>query len=308
MKTENIQLISEKDGLILTATVSTPDKNPKGIVQIIHGMMESRFKYEEVTEILVAQGYVVLIADLRGHGDSVDLNHPYGYFAYKDGWLTNLSEMHLFAQIVRERHRNLPFFLLGHSMGALIARSYIKRYEDEVNGVILSGSPAYTVGSSAIDKYLDVMIKKEGDTHPSTFFHQTYFGGLDKKFNEGPFAWVSHDQKVVDDYNEDRLCGFVFTHSGVKDLMFGIKDVYVNSDWRVLKPNLPILFIVGTDDPCANYPRGINHGVKRLQKMGYQNVNINLYSGKRHVLLSGEGFERPVNDVVDWLNSIVEQR
>ena len=308
MKTENIKLVSEYDGLTLTAVVSTPNYNPIGIVQIIHGMMESRFKYHDAIEMLVESGYVVIIADLRGHGNAVDLNHPYGYFAYQDGWLNNLKEMHLFAQIVRERYRNLPFFILGHSMGALIARSYIKRYEDEVSGVILSGSPAHTIGTGALNQYLELMIKREGPTHPSNFFHQTYFGGLDKKFNEGSYSWISHDEDVVADYRDDPLCGFVFTHSGVKDLMFGIRDVYVNNDWRVLKPYLPILFIVGSDDACANYPKGINHGIKKLQKHGYKNISVNLYSERRHVLLSGEGFERPVNDVIDWLNSVVQKR
>jgi len=309
MSKEFLSIKSSYDDLRLYATVFVPDSDPIGIVQVMHGMMEVRQNYEHLGTTLSSKGFVVVVPDLRGHGDTIDENHPLGFFANENGWITTLRDMNMFTQWVRERYRNLPFFIYGHSMGSLFARSFLKRYEYKLSGLILSGSPAPHFAVRTLENYVDFRIKNEGLKAPSNFFHKVFFGSLDSKFKDEAIknAWLSHDINVVKEYNNNDKCGFVFTHGGVKDLAFGMRDVYVNKDWHKLKPWLPILFVVGKQDSCANYPSGISSAIKKLQVIGYRDIELYSYEGRRHVLHQGKGSTQFLNDISEWLVDVISQ-
>lgn len=55
-------------------------KNPKGVVQIIHGMQEHAKRYNDFAEYLNTQDLIVFASDLRGHGQTAIMNNlPFGY-------------------------------------------------------------------------------------------------------------------------------------------------------------------------------------------------------------------------------------
>ena len=112
------------DDLVLEANLYIPEK-PKAIVQIIHGMSEHKERYEKVASVLASYGYVVIAVDNRGHGASISEQIPLGYFADSNGWMVNLQDIHEFTLRILEEYRNLPFFVLGHSMGSLIGHSFL---------------------------------------------------------------------------------------------------------------------------------------------------------------------------------------
>ena len=112
MKREIVALYSYVDQLKLYATITIPDNECKGVVHIMHGFMECKELYTELATVLASYGYVVMIPDQRGHGQSFDDKHPLGYFASKDGWIVNLKDNNRFARYIRERYRNLPYFIL----------------------------------------------------------------------------------------------------------------------------------------------------------------------------------------------------
>ena len=95
---EEIQIKSESDGLVLYAHLYTCEK-PKAIVQIIHGMSEHKERYSQLASVLATYGCIVIIADNRGHGQSINDKIPLGYFADKNGWLTNLQDIHSFSML-----------------------------------------------------------------------------------------------------------------------------------------------------------------------------------------------------------------
>ena len=74
-----VNIISKKDGSPLSVMYyEIPD--PKGIVQIVHGMCEHKERYKEFIHYLGKQGYMVIIHDHRGHGLSVKKKRDLGYF------------------------------------------------------------------------------------------------------------------------------------------------------------------------------------------------------------------------------------
>ena len=71
MKKEELSLKSVYDNLPLGITVRTPDQSPTGIIQFVHGMSEHRGRYHDIMEYFTQIGYVTVIHDHRGHGESV---------------------------------------------------------------------------------------------------------------------------------------------------------------------------------------------------------------------------------------------
>ncbi|UCG90264.1 MAG: alpha/beta fold hydrolase, partial [Candidatus Heimdallarchaeota archaeon] len=121
------------DGLNLYYQVWQPEGKPKAIIQILHGLAEHSSRYMNVINFLVPNGFTVYINDLRGHGKSE------GARGYANSFNDYSEDAKEFTHLIKEHEENIPLFLLGHSMGVLIAVDYVKRYPDELSGVIFSG-------------------------------------------------------------------------------------------------------------------------------------------------------------------------
>ena len=297
VKKEIVTLKSQTDDLMLSANIYICE-NPKAIIQIVHGMAEHKERYEQLANVLTAFGCITVVVDNRGHGESVSDSIPLGYFADKDGWLVNLQDIHMFSLGIREKYRHLPFFILGHSMGALIGHSYLKRYENIVDGAIFSGMPAYNK-NLGIAKMLANMMKPKSVSKLLTDASDY------NKFIARPntkFDWLSYNTENVDAYISDPLCGFPFTNRGFYDLLDGMQDVYNKSDWRVLKNQMPILFIVGEDDVCADVGTGFKNALNHLTKVGYNKIEANIYQNMRHEILNEKEKKVVYKDILTWLN------
>ncbi|MFX0152871.1 MAG: alpha/beta hydrolase [Candidatus Hodarchaeota archaeon] len=121
------------DGLNLYYQVWQPEGKPKAIIQIVHGLAEHSSRYNNVVSFLVPNGFTIYINDLRGHGRSE------GTRGYVNSFNDYSEDTKKFIHFIKEQEGNIPFFLLGHSMGVLIAVEYAKKYPDELTGVIFSG-------------------------------------------------------------------------------------------------------------------------------------------------------------------------
>lgn len=80
---EETTIRSQHDGLELGVSIRIPDKEPIGILQLVHGMAEHRERYHDFMDFCAKKGYVVIIHDHRGHGASVKSEDDFGYFSIK---------------------------------------------------------------------------------------------------------------------------------------------------------------------------------------------------------------------------------
>jgi len=308
MKRETIALNSLHDNLKLYASVTIPDTEPKGVVHIMHGLMECKELYNEIAAVLASYGYVVMVCDQRGHGQSYDDEHPLGYFDEKDGWILNLKDNNRFARFIRERYRNLPYFILGCGVGSLIARAYLKRYEYELSGVILSNSLPYTPIIKIVNGMLEHSIHGNYRKAPAKFYMQQFYADMKRKFKtKDDNSWLSSDQEVIDFYNQLETCGHLPTNGLLHDVIFGYYDVYINKDWHPIKKQLPILFLAGNQDPCIDYPKGVVYAINKMKDAGYQNIEYFDYPNRRHLLFLGLDKEFVYSDVILWLNQKVKK-
>lgn len=302
MSQEILTLYSKCDGLPLSAAIFRPETETKGVVQISHGMAEHKERYFPFMEYLASQGYASVINDHRGHGDSIREKEDLGYF-YDDTGTYIIEDLHQITQYIKEVFPKKPAYLFGHSMGSLAVRKYIKKYDNAIDKLIVCGSPSKNPLAGVALTLAKIEEIFKGDKHRSSFIHNLAFGAYTKGI-ENPVsdnAWLSVNRDNVICYDNDPLCGYVFTLNGFRNLFILLKDVYSASDWTLKNANLPVFFIAGSDDPVIVSEIKWNESCEFLKKIGYNNVKRKLYQGLRHEILNEDIKEEIFDDIVKFV-------
>lgn len=301
MKQEEFTLKSNHDGLELGASIRIPE-HPRGILQIVHGMAEHRERYHDFMNYCAENGLIVMIHDHRGHGESVKSEADYGYFG-KNGIEGIISDAHQVTEYLHKRFPGLKLTLFGHSMGSLVVRCYMQKYDADVDRLIVCGSPSKRLGAG-VGKFIAGLLQIfQGERHRSNFINQMAFGGYNKKFpdSKSPNSWIVSDPAVVEAYDADARDGFIFTLNGFETLFGLIKQAYRKSGWKMQNPQAPVFFIAGADDPCIISQKDFEKAVNFMRARGYDSVESKLYPGMRHEILNEIGKEKVWQDIVEWI-------
>lgn len=279
-------------------------KNPRAVFMIIHGMCEHKERYHHFMEKLAAAGYTSYVYDLRGHGKSVVSSSDYGYVGNND-YDTYVEDAHQVLQLVKAENPGQKIIVFAHSMGSLIGRCFIKKYDGEIDGLILSGAPYKRGGLGAGKLLVSSLQKTSGGRSHSKLLDGIALGGYNNAFKEeGLSAWISSDKDTVERYDLDPLCSFRFTVNGYAHLLSLQQDCFNKKGYMMNKPSLPILFIAGEDDPCAGSLKNFRSSVMFLKDRGYKNVKWKRYAGNRHEVLNDTAFEESVADILRFVSVI----
>lgn len=287
MKKEFITLASAYDGLTLSVAKTVPEGEPKAVVQFVHGMIEHKERYYPLMEWLSDRGYACIVSDLRGHGASVRNEEDLGYFG-KDGWKALIEDVKTVGDLARKEFSGIPFILVGHSMGSLIVRSYLKRYDSTIDRLIVCGSPSDNPAKGAGKAIAKAFQALAGPRHRSGLLQKISFAGYNKDFKADGYdrAWVCSDPEILKAYHNDPLCSFTFTVDGFINLFDLMSDCYSNDGWNITRPDLPIHFISGALDPCRISDKAWNASIEFIKGCGYKDVSGRLYPGMRHEILN----------------------
>ncbi len=276
----------------------------KGCIQILHGMAEHQLRYVPLAEILAKDGYVVVTSDLRGHGQNVPSPDKLGYFGDNavKGLLSDTEEIFKY---LKEEYPDAKQILLAHSMGTLIATAYFKLHENELAGLILSGTPSNNSAKGIAKTMIKTIAKFKGWEYRSPFINNLCNGPFSKAFaSEGSeFAWLSVNKDNVKKYEEDPLCGYVFTLNGFYTLMELMCNAY-DAPWGLSDPDTPIRLISGGDDPCRTNDKLFYASVQMFKDAGYKNVTSKLYKGQRHEIFNDTERETVFAELLEHLNTI----
>lgn len=304
MKKQTIAYVSAIDGQRLIG-VHTQVDNPKARVVFFHGMAEHQKRYDTLVQQVAKAGYDCLTIDQRGHGESLFDRKLKGHFADESGWERNVMDAHAMIQSV-QANSMIPLYIFGHSMGTLVARSYLKRYGHEVHGLYLSGSPDESPLARAGYGLAQTIALTYGKRHPSPLMTKMTFGTYNAgiKNPKTSMDWISVDEANVQAYIADPLCGFDFTAQAFVDLLKGMHEVYHPTKWKAHNPMLPIHFVSGKEDPCYQ-PKGLEKAVKTLNYQGYQNVSFHYVEGSRHEVFNDLRKELVTQELLDWLHTQV---
>lgn len=305
MQKREFTLQSQYDDLAIScaeyAAAGQTDENAKGAVQIVHGMCEYKERYEGFIEYLTENGYIVFAHDHRGHGGSVTGNDNLGYFGDKKG-VAIVDDVALITDEIRRLHPGLEITLFGHSMGSLVVRAYLKKYENKIDKLIVCGSPSKNP-LAGFGLFLNGLISAfKGRTYRSRLMANASTGGGDDEFpGEGKNAWLTRDKEIVKKYNADEKCNFIFTCNGFSNLLHLVKNVYKKKNYPVKKPDLPIFFIAGADDPVIVNEKKWLAAQEFLRSAGYKNVAGKLYPKMRHEILNELGKEEVYADALAFI-------
>lgn len=305
------RLESRIDGLGLSVMMLVPEENVKlrGIIQFLHGMSEYKERYLPIMQYFAERGFVTIIHDHRGHGKSVRTMNDYGYM-YGSGTEGIIDDVCLVNEYVKNMYPELPLILLGHSMGSLVARTFIREYDERVDALVLSGAPCKNGAVDAAIALAKIQEKIYGSRHKGTLLNALAFGGYIAKFKDekSKFAWVCSDKKVVEEYDRSPLCGFTFTIDGFCVLFNLLKQTYTKDGWNCTKPEMPIYFVGGAEDPCIGGAKNFREEMDFMKTVGYEDVEGVLYPGMRHEVFNEKGQERVFRDIEAFISKYLPQR
>ncbi len=301
MTTKLFTLPSPYDKLPLAGFITIPDGEAKGIVQFAHGMAERKERYEEVMSFLTERGYVCVIHDHRGHGESVRSKEDLGWFGDKKARAV-VDDTVAVSQYIKKQYPDLPLTLVGHSMGSMIVRCYIQNHDTLIDKLVVCGSPSKNGLAGAAVLLTKTIALFRGARHRSKLLKYLATGKGAKRFAaEGRGAWLSTNRANVEKYIKDETCGFRFTCNGNENLFRLMKNTYAKKGYKVQNPTLPIHFIAGGDDPVIVDEVKWVQAIEFLQKVGYTNVSGKLYEGMRHEILNEVGRAEVYKDLVAFI-------
>ena len=279
-------------------------EHPVGVLQIAHGISEYALRYEPFARFLNARGFIVVANDHIGHGLSAAPNAAPFYFGAHDGWRHAVDDMHTLHEMTGKQHPSLPYFLLGHSMGSFLARTYLIRRPVALAGAILMGTgqqpPLLVAGGKVFAK---LESRRIGADSFSPAVRKLAASAYNRPFapNRTPLDWLSANEDNVDAYLADPLCSDSASIGLFYDMLCGIGFVSKRSNVKRMCRDTPILFLSGADDPVGNMGRGVKKAHESFRKAGVRDLSLKLYGGLRHEILNEKCRETVYADLWTWL-------
>ena len=275
MEKDSFYLESKCDGLRIFVTTFIPKSEIKGIIQFAHGMVEHQVYYYDIMEYFCNKGYICIINDHRGHGLSTKKIDDLGYFYDEKGDYI-VEDLHQITEYIKNRYRNLDVYLFGHSMGSLVVRKYLKKYDKDVKKVIVCGSPSNRKISNLGLTLCKIIKIFRGNRYRSKILNSMVL--TNKSFEK----WLTKDKKCLDEYSKDMYCNYIFTINGFINLIYLLKDVYSKNGWTLNNKDLEVFFIAGRDDMVVKNEKSLLKSINFLKNIGYDNVNYKIYDDCYH--------------------------
>lgn len=281
-----------------------PDGTIRAVLQISHGMVEYIDRYDEFARFLNERGFYVVGQDHLGHGESVQSDEDHGYFHDRDGNECVIGDIHELHRITAEKYPDIPYFLLGHSMGSFLTRQYIKTHGEGLAGVILMGTGSQPLPLIKLGKLLCRMTAAvKGWNYRSQFVNNMAFGGYNRRFRPArtPMDWISRNEQNIDSYLKDPWCTFVFTVNGYYHMFRGMEQLHKTENFQRIPRSLPVFFVAGAEDPVGDFGKGVERVYRKYKDGGMQDVSIKLYPNDRHEILNETDRKEVYEDLERWL-------
>ncbi len=303
MKKSNVYLKGVKDSYINVISF-LPNENIQAILHISHGMGEHAARYEEFAAFLTEHGIAVYAHDHRGHGKSLKPNQDVGILKKEDTFVNIVGDVDVVIRHIKQTHKDVPVYMLGHSMGSLILRRYLQVFHADIEKAIIMGTlPRY---GSVYTKLMRLVAFLMGLFKSNSRRHEQ----LSKMLNDGllkglphqtKFDWITKDEAIVKKYIDDPLCGYAYNKRFYKDFFKTIDHTNKSNEIRKTNP-VPLLMISGKEDPVGNHFIAIERLHKDYEKL-LPNVPITLIGVEdaRHEVLNELNRKSTFQLILDWL-------
>lgn len=253
-----------------------PEGNKKAAILIVHGLGEHSGRYMNVVDHLVPRGYALYGFDLIGHGKSD------GERAFIEQYEDFSATLLAYYKMVKAEQPGLPIFLLGHSMGGLIATEYLIDHSDNFQGAIIS-APLIMVPDN-ISQFTIIAGKILSKIAPKM--------GIVAVDPNG----VSRDPAVVQAYINDPLVLHEKTSARLNaELLQAILRVNDAAE----QITVPLIILQGSCDKLVN-----PNGAKMLnERASSTDKTLKVYDGLHHEVFNEPEHEIVLGDVAAWLDA-----
>lgn len=251
-----------------------PAEPMRAVVILAHGYAEHLGRYAYFAAKLNAAGIGVYALDHWGHGRSDGI---YGFVPYFSVFTDGVEAL---LQHVQREHGNTPRFLIGHSMGGLIAAAHLVTHQQHYAGAILSG-PAIKAAQEPsklmiwVSRLLSRLAPKLGVL------------ALDS-------AGVSRDPQVVTAYLADPL---VYTGKMSARLAAEMFAAMAGVRAHAGSISLPLLLLHGGADRLAA-PEGSQFLAEHVSSPDRE---LKIYPGLFHEIFNEPERDSVISDVTDWI-------
>ena len=258
--------------------------DPRGAVQIMHGVGEHALRYEEVAQHLVRAGWTVYADDHLGHGATGLGQHGGDHTKLgrlgPSGVRGAAEAVVQLTGIIRSEAPGLPVVALGHSWGSLMLQAIVDRQASLYDAVVLTGT-AYRVPGSMNGGDLNARHAHLGSTG---------------------FEWLSRDPAVAEAMAADPLV----VDAKVMQL-FGWRDTLrlLGRPSKHLEHDVPLLIMVGDDDPLGGEESARRLADAYVNRSGLTDVELVVYQGARHEIFRETNRDEVLDDLTRWLDARV---
>lgn len=279
-------------------------ENPRGYVQVIHGMEEHQERYELLAARLNDAGYTVISSNMRGHGENAPV---LGYFGEERGCRHLLEDQIRITAYIRKRFQTEKVIIFAHSMGTIITRNLLQTQSGNYSKVVLTGYPCNNP-AAGLGIFLTEVIKKcRGGSYYSECIQKLAVGAFNNRIpnHKTDLDWLSVNEDNVRAFRDDPYCGHGFRISAFNDLFRLVRNMARVENYRRVNRSLLILALRGEADPCTGGEKGSRESLAVLRQAGFTHIRAVSYQNMRHEILNEKDNEKVYTDIVDFLQEEV---
>jgi len=289
---ERFQFTSS-DGLSIACEKWSGQHEPRGIIQISHGLGEHIGRYGELAKVLVEDEFVVYGNDHRGHGLTAKPSDSFGDFG-PGGFDQLVEDMVSLRVIAKKDHPGKPYILLGHSLGSFAAQQFVLDHSHSIDGLALSGSGT-----------LDGLVRLAQSLPPG----QDPMGLMNASFEPArtPFDWLSRDAAEVDAFINDPLCFPSLKPESMQSFLDAFPRLANPLEIRKVQGELPVYIFSGSEDPVGQKLEGVRVLIDRYRSAGFTSITHDFYSGGRHEMLHEINRRDVITNLLVWISGLLNR-
>ncbi len=303
---KNISFLSSDEKTNIHGVKWLPEGEPKGVIQLIHGMVEYIERYDDFASFMASKGFVVVGHDHLGHGQSVGSVEDWGYITDNSPARAMVRDIHHLRIETQKEYPNIPYYMAGHSMGSYLLRRYLTHKGAGLAGAIIIGTgqePDMVVRSGLM--LIRATAKAKGWHYRSDKLQNLTYGSAYKQYDltrtDLSNSWICSDPDIMKSYYNDPRCSFTFTTSGFEALLSTVLFDNQKRNIDMIPKTLPILIISGEGDPVGNLGKGVKDVYQKYVKAGITDIECKLYPDMRHEILNEPGKQEVYDDTLSWI-------
>lgn len=293
MKKEKIILKNDQESRTIYGSVWVPEGKPVAVLQLIHGMTEYIDRYDEFATYFTNLGYLVCGFDLESHGRAA---HQEIHGLYIDHWNNLIEDVELFRSEMHHRYPEIPYVMLGFSLGSFILRSHQCIYPEAADKLIYVGTGQPKRNELRFARWLIGTLCKK-DNKPSELVKKLAFDNYNRKFkhSKNGIDWLLKDEKAQEDYLYDQKVTTNMTPRFFLEFLNGMMSIQKEEQNIGYKKD--VLFLAGEEDPVAS---GLSKVIEKYKKSSAK-IKKDIIQGFRHDVLHDSCKEIVFQSVADFL-------